>query len=451
MQFIIERPSFDNKTGIATFSYQLGPHDFCETLHFPNGYSLTSTKSSQFHQLLNLCAGILGVSYFKLLAPLTIFHPEFPLGAQQKTLLLDIYENGLGEFYARNKLRRFGKLNIIGETLAPLGLLKTTEAERPEKTQHKSLLLIGGGKDSLVSAQLLDTAKQGFTPFAVNPKGPIISCIKSFDQSPLYVKRILDPRMVELSAEKEFYNGHVPSTAINSIIAALSACLFGYTQIILSNERSASEGNIEFDGRNVNHQHSKSFEFEQLFAQTLHEMSAGTLSYFSLLRPMSELKIASIFEKETRYDEHFSSCNNNFKQTQTSQHLDIVWCNTCPKCLFVFLIFAPFMPPERLSRIFGNNPLSHTHNIDTYRQLAGLGEQKPWECVGETLEAAAALFHLSAQPHWRKDIVVSQLNAEIITFYGAKKMIAAWANLLKDSENHQIPEPLVSSLNIQQQ
>ncbi len=441
MQFIIEQPTFDIETGIAKFTYKLGDHNFCETLHFPNGYSLATSDRAEFQNLLNLCACILGVSYFKLLAPLTISHPHFPLSAQQKTLILDIYENGLGEFYARNNLHRFGKLKIVGETssfpiLPPL-----------PKRAGRSLVLIGGGKDSLVSVQLMDKAKQNFTPFAVNPKGPIIACIKAMDRPPLYVQRVLDKTMIEFSTKDGFYNGHMPSTAINSMIAALSAHLFGYTQIILSNERSASEGNIDFDGRQVNHQHSKSYEFEQLFADTLFETTHGALNYFSLLRPMSELKIAKIFADEIRYDQNFSSCNNNFKQTRTSKNPDIIWCTTCPKCLFVFLVFTPFMSPQRLNNIFGDNPLSHGKNIDTYRQLVGLGEQKPWECVGETLEAAAALFHLSTHPHWRDDIVVKQLSAEIVTFYGEKKMIAAWDDLMKDSTIHQIPELLHSSPN----
>src|SRR5690606_22349656 len=192
-------------------------------------------------------------------APFAVAAPDIPLTASERAFVIDVYENGMGEFYARNQLARFGRLSLS----APEDAEERKPApDLPERT----LLPIGGGKDSLVSADLLAHTGVAFTPFAVNPKGPILSSIAAIGTEPLYVTRTLDAEMIRLGQQPGFYNGHVPSTAINSMVAALCAVLYGYNQIVLSNERSASEGNVMFDGRETNHQHSKSLGFELLIA-----------------------------------------------------------------------------------------------------------------------------------------------------------------------------------------
>jgi hypothetical protein len=341
-RFSIARPSFEPSTGLARFHYRLGDLVFAETLVFPDGRRPGADESASFQKLLDLTAVVLGVSYFKLRAPTIIEMPDIPLTQAERALALDVYENGLAEFYARNDLKRFGRIRIEApEDGRPAASAPSLEA--------RALLPIGGGKDSLVSAQLLQAAGIAFTPFAVNPKGPILGSVEALlhishggevggpasrrasaalaaidtasqrassaltDSQPIFVTRTLDPEMIRLRREPGYYNGHVPSTAINSMIAALAALLFSYDRIVLSNERSASEGNQSFDGREANHQHSKSIAFERLIASALSNATAGALGYFSLLRPYSEARIAALFARETRFDHVFSSCNENFK------------------------------------------------------------------------------------------------------------------------------------------
>ncbi|MCR6672386.1 hypothetical protein [Devosia ginsengisoli] len=261
-QFRIERPIFDPATGMARFSYGLDGLNFTETLGLPDGADATAAQSPAFRKLLDLTAVVLGVSYFKLRAPFEIAAPAIPLTEAERAFAIDVYENGLGEFYARNNLMRFGKLTISAPDDA--------EATKPAPAlPNRTLLPIGGGKDSLVSVDLLVHAGVEFTPFAVNPKGPILTSVEKIGTQPVYVTRTLDAEMIRLGKEPGYYNGHVPSTAINSMIAALCALLYGYNQIVLSNERSASEGNVTFDGRETNHQYSKSLGFELLIASIL--------------------------------------------------------------------------------------------------------------------------------------------------------------------------------------
>ena len=268
--FHILQPSYDATSRVATFPYALGELRFTETLAFPEGASAAAATSDAFARLLDLTSTVLGVSYYKLLAP-TRIDVAFALTASEQAFALDVYSNGLGEFFARNNLERFGRIDIHAPT-------DMTRARPAPLLKDRALLPIGGGKDSLDSVELFERAGLDYTPFAVNPKGPIIGSVGKIGKTPLYVKRTLDAEMIRLGQQPGYFNGHVPSTAINSMIAALTALLFSYSRIVLSNERSASEGNVVHDGREVNHQHSKSIAFEGLIASVLSDATGGALT-----------------------------------------------------------------------------------------------------------------------------------------------------------------------------
>jgi hypothetical protein len=431
--FRIDKPAFDAATGVARFPCALGDLRFTETLQFPDDPNTDAARSPAFLKLLDLTAIVLGVSYFKLRAPLRI-ETGFPLTDEERDFALDVYSNGLGEFYARNNLNHFGKIQIEAPT-------DRSKARPSPLLKDRALLPIGGGKDSLVSLELLEAGGLEYTPFAVNPKGPILGSIETSGRTPLYVTRTLDAEMLRLGTEPGYFNGHVPSTAINSMIAALTALLFSYNRIILSNERSASEGNAVHDGREVNHQYSKSLDFERRIAEVLKAATGGALDYFSLLRPYSEAKIGKLFARETRFDHVFSSCNRNFK---LSGHDGPLWCGECPKCHFTFLILAPVMEKARLLSIFGKNLLDIAANERSFRELTGLAGQKPWECVGEIEEAAACLYALTGRPEWDSSAIVAALGDDLLTQYGRPRLVAALSDLMVDSPDHHIPAAIAA-------
>lgn len=435
-RFFIDPPRFDSASDLARFSYRLDALTFVEELAFPPGFDAGSLDTAAFAKLLELTACVLGTSYFKLLAPFVIDAGAIALTEAERAFVIDLYENGLGEFYARNDLKRFGRLTLHSK-------VDSNPSSHAPLLSDRVLLPIGGGKDSLVSAELLAAAGVPFSPFAVNPKGPIVTSIAELGRDPVYVRRVLDPEMIRLGQQPGYYNGHVPSTAINSMIAALCALLYGYSRIVLSNERSASEGNVLFDGREANHQYSKSLAFETRIAAVLSGASGGALGYFSLLRPYSEARIAALFARETRFDRVFSSCNRNFR---LSGHDGPLWCGQCPKCHFVFLIFAPVMDKARLLSIFGSNLLAEAGNEHSFRELTGLAGQKPWECVGEILEAAACLHALTQDPAWSNDFVVSALRDDLLAQYGEPALADAMAELMTDSTEHHIPADLAARI-----
>jgi len=428
--FRVEKPRFDARTRTASFPFLLGTQRFTESLVFPKTTNINIAQTAVFQDVLNMTALVLGVSYFKLTAPFEIEVLGFDLTKSEHAFTIDLYENGLAEFYARNNLQRFGRLTLHASISA-----RNLPAAKPA-LDDKILLPIGGGKDSLVSVQLLEKAGLTYTPFAVNPKGPILSSVEVIGKPGIYVERRLDPEMIRLSSQAGYYNGHVPSTAINSMIAALVALLRGFDTIALSNERSASEGNVAFDGRIANHQYSKSIAFERNIANILSQATHGAISYFSLLRPYSEAKIASLFARETRFDQAFSSCNQNFR---LAGHDGALWCGACPKCHFTFLILAPQMAKQRLVSIFDQNLLDQTQHEKAYRELTGLCGQKPWECVGEILEAAACLWILSKQIEWQNARIVQDLKNDLERHYGAEHLELAYKALMADSPEHHIP------------
>ena len=81
-------------------------------------------------------------------------------------------------------------------------------------------------------------------------------------------EREIDPQLLR-SAELGFLNGHVPVTGILSAIAVLAAVLTSRDAVVMSNEWSASIPTLQYQGRPVNHQYSKSAGFEAAFRRVL--------------------------------------------------------------------------------------------------------------------------------------------------------------------------------------
>ena len=171
------------------------------------------------------------------------------------------------------------------------------------------------------------------------------------------IVRTIDPS-VRRSAELGFLNGHVPVTAVITAAALVAAVLDRRDAVVLSNEWSASVPTLVTDGLAVNHQWSKSEEFEQAFGDLVLSTLGPGISVFSYLRPRSELWVAQQFAGLTQYHRTFRSCNRAFHQ-DPAQRLDH-WCGRCDKCCFIDLVLAPFMDRADLDAVFaGDEPLQN--------------------------------------------------------------------------------------------
>jgi hypothetical protein len=258
----------------------------------------------------------------------------------------------------------------------------------------------------------------------------------------LNIKRHIALELFEYNRQGA-YNGHVPVTAINSAILVCAAILYGYDAIGFSNERSASSATLEYLGRQINHQWSKSLEFERRLRDQIRTRVGADLDYFSLLRPWSELAVAREFAKHTQYDSVFSSCNRNFRIL--GEHPSDRWCGQCPKCHFVFLALAPFVAKPRLLKIFGRNLLDDAALAATFDALLEFRDHKPFECVGEGRESRTAMYALTQRAEWREDALVARFAKEVLPQIDRTEL--AFAPLLAPASEHFLPPRFSSELN----
>lgn len=331
------------------------------------------------------------VSYWKCLCPPSVKVECGSLNESQRNFWKNVYYHGLGEFFYTNGIEASISdfMDIVAPNeYAPCSLSPSTTAA------NDYLVPIGGGKDSVVTLDLLrENAKGRVVPMIMNPRGATVGCIEAAGYTlddVAVVKRSIDPKLLELNSEG-CLNGHTPFSAMLAFYTILTAQLSGIGNIALSNEDSANEATVV--GTSVNHQYSKSLAFENDFRHYVDQYVGKGLNYFSFLRPLSELQIAMLFSRTDRYYDIFRSCNVGSKQD--------IWCGHCAKCLFAYIILSPFIPPQRLNAIFGKAMLEDGELKPIFNQLVGISDTKPFECVG-TIEEVRTALSLTAR-RWYSD------------------------------------------------
>ena len=426
--FRFVRRTFDPATGVAALAYAFddGP-ELVETIAFPGApFALDDARGEAVARALRLLHLVAGVSYYKAAVPPEIVVEGDVLDDATADLLETIYANGLGEFAYRNGLDLHGRIRFPrgGDAAA---------APAPALAPH-ALVAIGGGKDSLVSIEALRAAGVAQTVTWIGGSQLIAACAARTGLPTLNIGRTLAPALFDFNRQGA-WNGHIPVTAVNSSILVLAAVLHGFDQVVFSNERSASYGSQIPGTGEVNHQWSKGWAFEQAFGTYVQRHVAAGLHYYSLLRPLSELAVARQFTRTARYDAHFSSCNRNFHIL--GERPVNRWCGVCPKCHFVFLALAPFMPKPRLVGIFGRNLLDDPAQAPGFDALLEFQDHKPFECVGEGRESRAAMAALAARPEWREDALVERFAREIRPLLDPTELEVA--PLLDLEGDHRVP------------
>lgn len=412
--------ALDPSTGEAWFGYELDGEELTERLALPVGGGAVPER------LLDVCHVVIGTSYYKLSAP-PVLEFDRPIAPEVADLVLDTYDAGLREFAYTNGLPVPNAVEVRAE-VRPDGA-----AASPRDTPRRPLLPIGGGKDSAAVLTLLGEGAVGVTVGAT----PAQRRLAAAAGVPLReVGRTLDPRLAELTAAGG-RNGHIPITAINSAISCLAAALWGHDAVVLGNERSASEPTRIVGGVPVNHQHSKSFAYEERFARAVEP--AG-IAYFSVLRQLSELAIAGIVVDDRRLLGHFLSCNRAFVRSRAADAPQ-TWCLECAKCTFTFLVFAPFLTVDEATAAFGGNPLARADLVPAFAALWD-PDAKPFDCVGERMESAVAMARLAAGAGWSALPVVAALGAEAAAV--AESFGATFDSVLAPGGPHRIPEELAA-------
>lgn len=434
--FYYKNYSFNAKTGELSLSYAVC-HDektfsFTEKIVFPNApFKLTFTREKALNAVFFLAHIAFGISYYKAFCPCEIKVESGILSKEEALFFNRFYESGLGEFAVRNHL------NLQGKIVFPFHEKKVTPI--PAEFKNRYLIPVGGGKDSCLTIEIMKELQKEAAAISVGCPKAIAACMKTAGLKSFQIKRVIDSQLIQLNREKTVLNGHVPITGMLAFLLWGAAVLYNYKYAALSCERSANAENLMQGALAVNHQYSKSFEFEENFYR-LTQAITPNFRYFSLLRPLSELAIGKLFtQKCASYFPVFTSCNKAFRLDE-KKRLDS-WCGCCDKCRFVYLILAPFMKKETLIQIAGTSLLNDGKQKTGYKELLGLSGHKPFECVGEIEESQVALWLLSLKDCWKNDLLVKELSKEIKQKHEYKNLLKIY---LTPAGPHLIPADILS-------
>lgn len=369
------------------------------------------------------------VSYWKTTCSKNVIIKAGYINKEQIEFFKKLYFYGLGElFYTNGITPNYDDfINIKCE-------LKEQNIEIPNYVGNGNLIPIGGGKDSNVTLEIMKSDFEDNLCFIINPKQVTLSCAQTAGYSNekiVTVKRTIDKNLIELN-KQGFINGHTPFSALVAFLSYFNAYITGKKYILLSNESSANESNV--DGTKINHQYSKTYEFECDFNEYTKKYFKIDIKYFSLLRPLSEYQIAMLFSNYEKYHEIFKSCNVGSKKEPWH------WCCSCPKCLFVYIILSPFLYKEKLIRIFGEDLFEKEDLLDIFIELTGYGKTKPFECVGTYEEVRYAITKtiskLDKQPYllkyYKEHFELENLNKNLENKYNLENNLNPYfENLLK--------------------
>lgn len=335
------------------------------------------------------------ISYWKAACPTEFVIEAGPLSDTQVRFWHDLMIHGLGEFFYRNDIN-FTTPNFL--TIRSVSTTYICSTGRQNNTNDKiyqhvntithpvrDLVLIGGGKDSAAALGILGAANKDVQTLVVNPTHAALENIRVAGYTnPIQVDREIDPTLITLNA-KGYFNGHTPFSAYLAFLGTTVAVLNGFENVIVSNERSANEGNVVYRGMEINHQYSKSFRFEQMMREYAAEyFEDNVTNYFSLMRPLNDVQIGSIFATHPEFFDTFRSCNVGSKAGS--------WCGACAKCAFTYLTLSPFIAHDSMIRIFGREYFNDARILEFIKELVGLTPVKPFECVGTRDESRLAVL-----------------------------------------------------------
>ncbi len=452
-RFIFHSYAFSRTKGEIQLHYGLDDHvRFTETLTLPRDFPYApEIPTEALNQALCLLHLMGGISYYKTCVPKAIEVRSGALDDTQAAFWNTVYQHGLGEFFYRNQID-FRGLVEFPATKSP-NANTDTQANRKLVTRNlvtrNVLVPIGGGKDSVVTLERLREAGFTVTLFRLGSH-PILDEMAKIAGLPMItVERQLSPVLFDLNKQGAL-NGHVPITGYVSALAIVVAILCGFDAVAMSNERSADYGNVEYLGMEINHQWSKGLAFERLLQDYVARYVTGDMAYFSLLRPLTELAITRQFVRYPQYLRTATSCNVNWKILKDARPADrsaavsastaplhAGWCGNCPKCAFVFALYAAFLSKKQVTDIFGKNLLADETLIPLYRQLLDLEGFKPFECVGTPEETAAALILAHEQGGWEDSPVMVMAKEEVELPEDVHALID---QELQPSSDHAIPE-----------
>ena len=393
----------DKKRVIFTYRQEFTDKDplfFTEAIILPETVNIKGVPQKLIDKLLEGLHLAIGTSYYKFYCATKVKTP-YALSKKEADFWNTIYKEGLGEFYFKNKLDPKNSPKFAFDKKIQ------TENFILDKN-NKCLLALSGGKDSIVAVELLKEQGIDITTIftETNRKSSLVDAVaKEVGVKFIKIQRFLDWQVFQ----KHKYDGHIPISAIYAFLGIFCAVLYKYSYFVVANEYSSNFGNIKYKGQIINHQWSKSSEFENLFSEYVSSFISPDVKYFSLLRPFYEIRIAEMFSGYKKYFSYFSSCNKNFKLVKEER--TGLWCGQCPKCVFVFNLLSPYLTKKELLSVFKKNLYQDENLLPLFKDILGLGKMKPFDCVGTFDESKLAF--ITGSQRFKNDFIVKNLSAKV--------------------------------------
>jgi len=302
----------------------------------------------------------------------------------------------------------------------------------------EALCFCGGGKDSLAMLKLLESAGVAFSAYSYSHPAyggakPQLDLVQSLLDSTTPVERQQAEIEDDFARDANYRTLGIASPVCAetpiSIFGALPLALqHGYECLVLGNERSADQPNLYWDraGEFINHQWGKSLEAELLLGEYIRDQLVANVHCFSVLRPMHD---PVIFHMLRRYPEaviRTHSCNHKKP-----------WCRQCVKCAYVGLGFTAYLPADVICQMVPSDLFDNPTNQVFFRELLGLADHRPFECVGLPDETRLAFEVCRSKG----------LRGRAIDLYGEEARSDDLARVAQvyseiDLRSHSIPAPL---------
>lgn len=386
--------SFDYESLIASFFFSFsdssGDIFFTETISFRDRWHAVrwGIESDVIDTLLFHLSIALAISYYKLAPTSHIYIETWSLSPEQIAFWEKFYRNGLGEYLYTNQIDPEWLFQFISSDDISYEMQDISLADR-------HLIPVWWWKDSCVTIERYKQQQADITLFSFGKDYAVhrdVAEVAGLER--IFVSRQIDSLLIEMN-KQWYHNGHVPITGIISFILLVVGYLYDYKHLVMSNEKSADFGNVERKGYTINHQYSKSHEYEQDFMNYVRRSISPEFNYYSELSDIYDAQVAEEMCQHSHYFPIFSSCNRNFHIDTTKRTTIDSWswrrCCTCPKCLFTYITMRPYLTAEDVSTIWGYELLEDDSIQPLLRELLWEEWIKPFECVGTPEEVREAL------------------------------------------------------------
>jgi hypothetical protein len=384
-RFIFDGYEFDVATNTAVFKYRFPEKNltYTETIVFKSGDVPYSQEA--LVRALDLSHVLTGVSYYKAFPTSEVEFTNGGVDGWQADFFNKVYQEGLSQYAYENELTRDDLAKFVAS-------METPPLPAAVYDGRGIVSMQSGGKDSLLVATLLDKSNTDYTPFYISSSNGYPAILDSLKEPLVLAQRKLDREGLRRASSLGGKNGHVPVTYIAMSYALVQAILLGKNTVLVAIAHEGEEPHGWIGDLPVNHQWSKTWQAEQLFAEYVRRYISPDIIVGSPLRRYSELKVSQLFADHAwpQFGKEFSSCNvANYKQGANNSKL--TWCGQCPKCANSYLLFAPFINKNELQARLGGELFTKPELVDTFKGLLGVdGIMKPFECVGEVEELRRA-------------------------------------------------------------